>query len=173
MVHGLLSHGEVCDDNIWLMSSALPIYNHNHRVPKLKWFTRVCGLILALACMTVLSIGAALTPDPRGVETHRQLGLGSCALFQNTGIPCLTCGMTTAYAHMLHGEVLASFKTQPMGALLCVVTGMTMWASLYVASTGLPGAVWLNRFPSMRLVVIFISLILCAWAYKVIIVVRN
>lgn len=155
------------------MSQTLPIYNHNRPVPKLKWFTRAGAFVIALACMTVLTIGAALTPDPRGVETHRQLGLGSCALFQNTGIPCLTCGMTTAYAHMLHGEVFASFKTQPMGALLCLGTAMTMWASLYVASTGLPGAIWLNRIPSLRLVVVFVTLILCAWAYKVIVVVSG
>lgn len=153
------------------MSPALPIYNHNQPIAKLGWLTRVGALVLALACMTVLTIGAELIPDPSGVATHRQLGLGPCALYQNSGIPCLTCGMTTAYAHMLHGEVVASVLTQPMGALLCLVTGMTLWASLYIASTGLPGAIWFRRIPSPWMVVLFVTLLLCAWAYKVIVVV--
>ncbi|HQY87471.1 MAG TPA: DUF2752 domain-containing protein [Tepidisphaeraceae bacterium] len=154
------------------MTQTLPIYNINRPVPKLKWFTRVSAFVIALGCMTVLTIGAILNPDPSGMETHRQLGLGSCALLQNTGIPCLTCGMTTAYAHMLHGNVYKSFITQPMGAILCFATGIALWASLYVAATGLPGALWLNRFPTMRQVVVFIALMLSAWIYKLIITVN-
>jgi hypothetical protein len=135
------------------------------------WAGRSIALLLALTSAGVLLLGASLDADPRGHSTHERLGLPACGMFRFSGIPCMTCGMTTSFAHLLDGRPLASLVTQPMGTLLCVMTAMLLCAGLYVAATGLPGAVWFRRFPTVRQVMLLLGLALLAWGYKIVAVV--
>ena len=41
-----------------------------------------------------------------------------CPFKALTGLPCLTCGMTHAFVHLAHGEVVAAVAASPAGALL-------------------------------------------------------
>ncbi len=65
-----------------------------------------------------------------------QLGLPNCGWMMTMGKPCPTCGMTTAFAHAAHGNLVAAFVTQPMGAVLSVGTAVAFWIGLYVFLTG-------------------------------------
>ncbi|HYC79172.1 MAG TPA: DUF2752 domain-containing protein [Planctomycetota bacterium] len=76
----------------------------------------------AVACATVLAIAVRLEPDPRGVGTHEGLGLAPCGFLQRTGKPCLSCGMTTAFANMARGRVGAALDANPYGVLLFLAT---------------------------------------------------
>ncbi len=88
-------------------------------------------LVLA-ACVTVLTIAAWLKPDPHGYGTHRQIHLPSiagltirlppCAFHSLTGLPCPTCGMTTAFAHGIRGQFWEAFRAQPFGLILFILT---------------------------------------------------
>jgi len=47
--------------------------------------------------------------------------LGRCGFKQNTGLPCPTCGMTTAAKAFAQGKILQAFYIQPACGLLCSV----------------------------------------------------
>ena len=57
-------------------------------------------------------------PSPPGYGTHQQLGLPPCTFWVLFGRPCPTCGMTTAWAHLMRGEWLDACRANAGGALL-------------------------------------------------------
>ena len=65
-----------------------------------------------------------LHPDPRGYDTHTQLGLPACGFLQITGLPCASCGMTTAFANMAHGHFVGALRAQAFGAALFLLTAL-------------------------------------------------
>jgi hypothetical protein len=79
-------------------------------------------ILMTLFALTLIGIAARLKPNPMGMGTHEQLGLPSCSFLIDYGKPCPFCGMTTSYSHMVRGQVFQSIRTQPMGALLALVT---------------------------------------------------
>ncbi len=97
---------------------------------------RLIAGIVVLATATVLGIAAYLEPSPEGLGTHMQLNMPDCGWMVTMDLPCITCGMTTAFAHAANGNLLASFATQPLGAVLAVVTAMMFLVSSYVTLTG-------------------------------------
>jgi hypothetical protein len=108
-----------------------------------------------------------LRPDLRGLGTHEQLfGLQPCGFVLTTGLPCPTCGMTTAFALMMHGHPLAAFLTQPAGAVFCLATVALLVYALSVAASGwlLPlNWAWIGP---IRFMLAIAMLILAAWAFK-------
>ncbi len=97
---------------------------------------RLIAAILVLATATVLGIAAYLEPSPEGIGTHTQLNMPNCGWMVTMDLPCITCGMTTAFSHAANGNLLASFATQPLGAVLAVITAMVFLVSSYVTLTG-------------------------------------
>lgn len=90
----------------------------------------------AAACAALLLAAAWLEPAPAGHGTHEQMGLPACAWPAIFGIPCPTCGMTTAFAHAAHGDLPASLRAQPFGLLGAIATAAGFWAGVYGALTG-------------------------------------
>ena len=83
------------------MPEAVPlIYSGPSPEPKLAVHWRVFSLLISLACSTVFFVAAKLTPSPTGVSTHEELGLAPCQFLERTGIPCISCGMTTSFSHL-------------------------------------------------------------------------
>lgn len=91
---------------------------------------------VALAGATLIGIAAWLAPDPAGVGTHRQLGLPPCGFLLATGVPCPTCGMTTAVSLLMHARPVDSLLTQPLGALLGVLLFVASVLGAWSAATG-------------------------------------
>jgi len=91
-------------------------------------------VLLALSPLGPLGLaflGWWLQPDPRGYGTHEALGLAPCLPMKLWGVPCPGCGVTTAATLAAHGQVWASFKTQPFGLLLVVgALAFALWAPL-------------------------------------------
>jgi len=97
---------------------------------------RVAAGVLALLILTVLVLAATLQADPAGHGTHTQLGLPACGFAVATGKPCPTCGMTTAFSHAAHGNLVASFLVQPGGLLASLGAAALFWPALHTAATG-------------------------------------
>ena len=123
------------------------------------------GAVLFLPSLALLLVAAGLTPDAEGYGTHTQLGLAPCGFEVATGLPCATCGMTTAFALAAEGRLIASFLVQPAGAALAVLTAMatlagawTLWSGMRI--TRLLAAAW-----TPRVLLAFIALVLAAWLY--------
>jgi hypothetical protein len=130
---------------------------------------RVWALGIAVACGTVLGFAATLHPDPRGYGTHTQLGLGACGFLLQTGFPCPTCGMTTAYADLVHGHPLHAMLDQPCGFMLALATAIIGVVALAAAISG--RTVWPNwyRIDPVRVVWGFVVLFIASWGLKILI----
>ena len=127
------------------------------------------GLAAALAagCGAVLGVAWWLDPDPAGVGTHTQLHIPRCGWIDTIGIPCPTCGMTTAFAHAADGHLLRSFMTQPAGAVVALATAATLLASLWVAVSGASVTPFLRVFAGSRCWWLGGALLLGGWAWKI------
>lgn len=156
--------------NLVNVSDVPIIYNHNRPLPRLKIGARLMGALFALAALTVLTLAARLQPDPSGVGTHHQLGLPPCGLLLMTGVPCMTCGMTTSFTELAHGHVLRSVIAQPAGTVLAILTAATFWIGSYIAVTGRPSARLLNMVPWARICFTVLGIVLVAWIYKIYVV---
>lgn len=133
--------------------------------PAQRW----CSGIGSLAGGVLLGVSAWLDPSPAGMGTHTQLGIPQCAWPGSLGMPCPSCGMTTAFALAADGRFLDSFCTQPAGFVLAVCaacltavlaisafTGARL-ASAVVGSLGSAGG-WL-----------LVGIMVLGWAYKIVV----
>ena len=121
----------------------------------LSWAQRVVLVSAGVAILALLVLAAILTPDRRGFGTHERLGLPPCTFFRLTGYRCPSCGMTTAWSHLVRGGVADAFRDNVGGALLglaAMVLGP--WALI----SGGRGR-WLWRPLGERAVLIAVSLL--------------
>jgi hypothetical protein len=124
--------------------------------------------LLAVGLSVLLAIAAVLHPDPHHFGTHRQLGLPPCTFYDLFGVPCPTCGMTTAWAYALHGEIFQSLQANTGGALLAMLAIVAAPVLLVTAIRGrrfawLPGDRWSVWIASGLLAVVLVQ-----WGYRLI-----
>jgi Protein of unknown function (DUF2752) len=155
------------------MSSVPTIYALNRPQPRLGWVGRLVAGVIAAACLLVLITAARLTPDPRGMGTHLQLGMDRCGMLVSTNVPCITCGMTTSYSYLAQGQVTQSLLSQPAGTVFAVLTMMAVWVGTYMAVTGRPSARMIDRVPVTRGLFVLLGIALAGWAYKIVSVLRT
>jgi len=75
---------------------------------------------LTAAVICILIVGFFIVFGIAGhYQTDMGFWLGRCGFKQNTGLPCPTCGMTTAAKAFAQGKILQAFYIQPACALLC------------------------------------------------------
>jgi hypothetical protein len=91
-----------------------------------------------------LVVARLLEPDPRGRGTHEQLGFPPCSAVALFGVPCPTCGMTTAWAHAVRGQVVEAFRASAGGTFLAA---LDLAASMWLLASALCGR-WLGRRPN-------------------------
>jgi hypothetical protein len=72
-----------------------------------------------LGLSVILAIASFLTPATQGFGTHRQLGLPDCSMVSMFGIRCPGCGMTTSWAHFMHGNIEGALNANVGGTMLC------------------------------------------------------
>ena len=95
----------------------------SQQLNKPKFFYRASSgrrLIAAIVCLGIIIFFAvfALAGHYR-IDMGRWLGY--CGFKQRTGLPCPTCGMTTATLAFAQGRILEAFDIQPACGLLCCV----------------------------------------------------
>ncbi|MBN2800489.1 MAG: DUF2752 domain-containing protein [Deltaproteobacteria bacterium] len=118
----------------------------------------------------MLLTAAWLVPDPRGLGTDTQLGLGTCTFLAMTGYPCPMCGATTTFTLLAHLRPLDGLINQPFAASLFVLTlalfGVA-WAEV-LQPRGRWGklADWLSPYES-SLASLFLAAMGAGWIYKI------
>lgn len=124
---------------------------------------------LATALIAVFVLAAWLNPynadgSPRTVATHQQLGLPPCTFYFTTGLPCPSCGMTTSFALLMHGDLLNSLRANAVGTLLagfCLLLIPWCLASVLYRRTLFVRS--MERTLTL-LVMVFLGLMLLRWA---------
>jgi hypothetical protein len=94
--------------------------------PYLTWWVRAFLLVIVVLLTAVFVTAVWLNPynqdgTARTGETHLQLGLQPCTFKTATGgLPCPSCGMTTSFSLLMHGDPLNSLKANWVGTLLAL-----------------------------------------------------
>ncbi len=122
------------------------------------------------ATTAVLAVAAVrLHPDGLYEGVHQQLGLPPCGFVQVTGLPCPTCGMTTAFAHAVRGEVGASIHSQAAGFVLALATfAVGVFSAVALVTGRRPSLNW-YRIDPLRVVWAGCGLFVFAWGVKIVI----
>lgn len=153
-----------------------PVISYAENDPLRKKYssaTRVrlwCLLIGGLA-LSLLIVGWWLSPDPHGHSTHQQLGFPPCGMLTFTGIPCPTCGCTTAVSYVARGSLVKGLITQPFGAIV----GYLAWIALALSIVSAIVGRWLGPSPFFfqwhvrRLLLLGGLLLAGGWVYKIMI----
>ena len=118
--------------------------------------------------LCILALGAAalavpffLRPAGALLGTHIQLFLPPCFFYRVTTIPCPTCGITTSFSLLTHGQLARAFLAHPLGPLV--------FLDLAVSTLLMAGATLARRavHVAMRASLLQIALALGAsWALK-------
>jgi hypothetical protein len=133
--------------------------------PIAVWADRaLAGSVVAAAAACVWGL-ASIAPDARGHGTHEQFGWTPCSWPIVYGIPCPTCGCTTAACLFVHGRVFTAFATQPFGASVAAFGALVGVHALLCLLRGRSFADALVRWPFWRIVLGAFVLFVLAWGY--------
>jgi hypothetical protein len=132
----------------------------------LPWYTRVALVGIAMGLAAALAVAVYLRPSERGFGTHQQLGLPPCAFRVWFGLRCPSCGMTTAWSHMVHGHPIRAVLANAGGAASCA-TALVCVPWLLVS--GARGR-WIFRPPGELTLAVaataFVAVTLLDWALR-------
>ena len=92
---------------------------------RLKFQVRVALVAMVLGLVGVFTVAAWMNPydaagKPLALGAHQQLGMPACQFMQRFGRPCPSCGMTTSFALLMHGDLVASLRANFAGTMLAV-----------------------------------------------------
>jgi hypothetical protein len=93
--------------------------------------------------------------------------VGVCGMKMRYGLPCPTCGFTTAAIAFFNGNILKAFYIQPAGALLCVALLITVFLAFITAVFGVYFPFLKNlagRIRTWQIVLAIIVALAAAWA---------
>ncbi len=128
---------------------------------------RALWLVVASVPAAVLGIARFVVhPDPSGHGTHTQLGLPPCGFLQTTGLPCAGCGMTTCFAHMARGEVVAAAAANPAGVAFFLVAVLLVPLGLWGAWRAAPFFDTLDRFQVDRVLLGLTVVAVVSWVAR-------
>jgi Protein of unknown function (DUF2752) len=137
-------------------------------LPAMPRWARGGVLTAALLLITVFAVAFWLDPyeengQARLIETHRQLGLPPCTFKVMTGLPCPSCGMTSSFALLVHGDLVNSLKANAVGTLLALLWAAAIPWLLLCSLTGRPWGWAFMEQTILGLVIGFMALLLLRW----------
>jgi hypothetical protein len=137
-------------------------------LPAMTRHVRLGIVAVAMGLIALFAVAAWLNPYgpgglPRGMGTHTQLGLPECNFLRLTGLPCPSCGMTTSFALLMHGDLVASLHANAVGTLLAIFLLAAIPWSLVGAVRGRWLGVRRLEPVLLRVVIVFAGLALAHW----------
>lgn len=136
-------------------NSVKPTITHTRWLPTLLLILPFSGVIVA----------RFLTPDPRGLGTHQQLGLPPCSMRVLFDLPCPGCGMTTSWSLFSRGNFNASIETNTGGFLLACLATASLAIGLHSIARKKPASRNSTRAITISLLTIF-GISLAQWLWR-------
>lgn len=129
---------------------------------------RAVWALLAGGALAVLVAARAVTPSAAGIGTHRMLGLPPCAFYAWSGLPCPTCGLTTAFAHAARLQLGASLRAHPLGLPLFALTlALVPYALVALVRAASPAAA-IDRLRADRVALYLVLGLGAAWLARIV-----
>jgi hypothetical protein len=129
---------------------------------------RLAVVAIAIGLIALFTVAAWIDPydsdgQPLAMGTHKQLGLPECNFVRLTDLPCPSCGMTTSFALLMRGDVVASLRANAVGTLLAVFLLAAIPWSLVGATRG--RWLWVRTLEPwlLRAVIVFTGLAVARW----------
>ena len=111
----------------------------SQQLNKPKFFYRASSgqrMVAAIVCLGIIVFfGVFALAGHYRIDMGRWLGY--CGFKQRTGLPCPTCGMTTAMLAFAQGRILEAFYIQPACGLLCSVMVIAAILAFIIAVFGI------------------------------------
>ena len=141
----------------------------SQQLNKPKFFYRASSSqrkVAAIVCLGIIVFFAvfALTGH---YKADMGRWLGRCGFQQRTGLPCPTCGMTTATLAFAQGRIIEAFYIQPACGLLCCVMVIAAVLSFFIAVFGVYFRFIERFFNEVKLrymILALIIIIIAGWA---------
>jgi hypothetical protein len=139
-------------------------------MPGLGPVSRTTLIGIALGLLAVFATALWLDPydetgNPRRMGTHVQIGLPPCTFQTITGVPCPSCGMTTSFALLMHGDVRNSLRANAVGTLLALFWLALIPWSIACAITRRYFFIASAERAILVAVIVFVILLLVRWAW--------
>jgi hypothetical protein len=125
----------------------------------------IAALIFAALCVFFGSFAIA-------AHSNADMGqyLGRCGFKQRYGLPCPTCGMTTATLAFSQGKILDAFYIQPACGLICSIFVFVGIIAFLTAAFGIKFKFVTRFFAEVKIIHIifaFIVIIASGWAVTI------
>jgi len=123
-------------------------------------------IIAAVVCIAIVGLFSIFAISGH-YEIDMGFFLGRCGFKQNTGLPCPTCGMTTAVLAFAQGKILQAFYIQPAGGLLCSASVFAAILSFFISVFGIYFRFIKRFFAEVKvryMIFALIIIILSGWA---------
>jgi hypothetical protein len=128
---------------------------------------KLIQLAIHAGCVSSLVVGWWLQPNPAGVGTHTSLGFPPCGFYAVTGVPCPTCGVTTAFVLGAHLQLVQSFFVQPFGFLVFVAVCATALTVILFLLTGRSVFKLKLKVNAYKIAISLIAFVVVSWGYKI------
>jgi hypothetical protein len=135
-----------------------------HRLP---WIDHAVYALLLAGLAFVFALAAWLRPDASGIGTHMELGLPPCGFYVVFHKPCPSCGMTTAFAWIMHGHPVRALQAQPAGVAVFLAAGALFFYLPWAWWRGRPPVQILETRGFLPAVLSLIAIILVVWGVRV------
>lgn len=123
-------------------------------------------MVAAIVCLGIITFfGVFALVGHFNIDMGRWLGY--CGFKQRTGLPCPTCGMTTATLAFAQGRIFEAFNIQPACGLLCSVMVIVAILTFIIAVFGVYFRFIERFFTEVKLrymILALIIIIVAGWA---------
>ena len=125
---------------------------------------RFVAFVFFFVCLTPLMIALYISPTNGLTQTF---GVPECGFKKTTGLPCISCGMTTSFTYAVRGDFYHAFMAQPGGLLLATLAAVFLLVSAWSMFTGMSMAPLARILFTGRSLIALIVFIALSWGFNV------